>query len=423
MNWQSVLTPWNIGGGLFGLLLAAAVIVSLVLHHRQIAAALLNVGQRLFSPVGFFGLVIVVFLIISVLESGEFFNIGITHGAIFGLLGYALALGFDLVSVVCMQAGLNATRMKDERGARLNLVGVGICAAVSAFANAAGSLRGYHPVDLDHTPTWMRLSAPWLGIVFPALIVVLSMTTDHILDHTPTSGINVDAFRARERKRVEMLQVRVETERELLTLEAELSTLRRTREQTRGRVPREWVWMHWLRPAVPVSSGLTGEVLSTAIEQTVQQASLALEKRFEDRHASRNLLKTGTAEAHMLQEQENASDTHWPRGTRASVPRSPAASSLLHTSAHRKHAPSQEGQGAEAISRTQPWDPQKTAERIQVALHHLGPGATNSEIARACGCSRTTVARWKKRFATQEQQTALAERTPSPLPQITEMAE
>ena len=88
---------------------------------------------------------------------------------------------------------------------RLNLVGVSICAAVSAFANAAGSLQGYNPVNLDHTPTWMQFSAPWLGMVFPALIVVLSMTTDHILDHTPTSGIDVAVFRARERKRVEML--------------------------------------------------------------------------------------------------------------------------------------------------------------------------------------------------------------------------
>lgn len=142
MEWQSFLSPWNIGGGLFGLLLGIAALVGLVASRRHIGVAFAKASQRLFSPVGFFGLVIVVFLIISVLESGEFFNTDITHGAIFGLLGYALALGFDLVSVVCMQARLNATRMRDERGARLNLMGVGICAAVSAFANAAGSLQG-----------------------------------------------------------------------------------------------------------------------------------------------------------------------------------------------------------------------------------------------------------------------------------------
>jgi hypothetical protein len=44
--------------------------------------------------------VIVVFMMISVLESGSFFNENITRNAVFGLLGYILALGFDLVSVV-----------------------------------------------------------------------------------------------------------------------------------------------------------------------------------------------------------------------------------------------------------------------------------------------------------------------------------
>ena len=95
MDWQSFLSPWNIGGGIFGLLLGTAAIVSLVVNRRQIGAAFAKSAQRLFSPVGFFGLVIVVFMIISVLESGEFFNTDITHEAIFGLLGYALALGFD----------------------------------------------------------------------------------------------------------------------------------------------------------------------------------------------------------------------------------------------------------------------------------------------------------------------------------------
>ncbi len=69
MDWQSFLSPWNIGGGLFGLLLGVAALVALVANRSQIGAALVKAAQRLFSPVGFFGLVIVVFMIISVLES------------------------------------------------------------------------------------------------------------------------------------------------------------------------------------------------------------------------------------------------------------------------------------------------------------------------------------------------------------------
>jgi hypothetical protein len=120
MDIQAYLTPWNIGGGVAGLVLSVGTILSVVRNRRQIGAALVKMGTRLFSHIGFFSLVIVVFMVISVLESGDFFNRNITHDAVFGLLGYALALGFDLVSVVCMLARLNAERMRDERGSRLN---------------------------------------------------------------------------------------------------------------------------------------------------------------------------------------------------------------------------------------------------------------------------------------------------------------
>ena len=133
MNIQD-LTPWNIGGAVTGLVLSVATVIGLLRSHRQLGGILKSVSGHLFSQIGFFSLVIVVFLIISVLESGDFFNSNITHQAIFGLLGYALALGFDLVSIVCMLARLNAERMKDSRGSRLNLMGVIVCAPVSAFA-------------------------------------------------------------------------------------------------------------------------------------------------------------------------------------------------------------------------------------------------------------------------------------------------
>src|SRR5258708_2694969 len=153
--------PLLIGAAAAGLLFAGAVLFWLFRSRRVIGERLAQAGAALFSQIGFFTIVILVFMVISVLESGQFFNLNITHGALFGILGYALALGFDLVSVVCMLARLNAMRMRDESGARLNLIGVVICAAVSAFAHAAGSLQGYNPANLDHTPTSMSVVAPW----------------------------------------------------------------------------------------------------------------------------------------------------------------------------------------------------------------------------------------------------------------------
>src|SRR5260370_5779088 len=103
-------------GGGDGLVRSVGIVISLVTHGRQITAMVVGIGTRFFSEIGFFSLVIVVFMVISVLESGEFFNLNITHNVVFGFLGYALALGFDLVSVVCMPARLNAQRMRAERG-------------------------------------------------------------------------------------------------------------------------------------------------------------------------------------------------------------------------------------------------------------------------------------------------------------------
>ncbi len=413
MDWQTYLTPWTLGGGVCGFLLAVAGIVALAMSRRQISAALATTIRHLFTPVGFFGLVIMVFMIISVLESGEFVNTDITHGAIFGLLGYALALGFDLVSVVCMQARLNATRMRDERGARLNLVGVGICAAVSAFANAAGSLQGYHPADLNRTPGWMQVSAPWLGLVFPALIIVLSMTTDHILDHTPVRDVDVQAFRTREHKRVELLQVRLEVERELLTLDTELSTLRNARERAHGQIRREWIIWRWLRPVVPPPARTIDDARLNAIEQAVQTTHSVLEERSASLHGGLHDLHTWSNEVdHHLRTLHTQIDALPGQSTRLARAQSQRGRSEVntpapvhaHSTADGLHAPDQQSAGeldAETHTRT----PENASERILVTFQRLGTHATDTEVARASGYSRTTVARWRKRLVAQEAST------------------
>jgi hypothetical protein len=178
----------------------------------------------------------------------------------------------------CMQGRLNAVQMHNERGSHLNLVGVVVCALVSAFANVASSLQGYNPVNLDHTPPWIQTLAPWSGMIFPLLIVVLSMTMDHLLDHTSANGIDVATFRAQERRRVEFLQARLETEKELYALEKQLSDLRGQRAQTSGKATREWVFLRWLRPSVPapVASGPTVE---ESVERAMQAARATLDEQ------------------------------------------------------------------------------------------------------------------------------------------------
>lgn len=71
---QTVLSPGLVGGAVAGLVLSLAAMLSLILGRRQLGATLRSVGARLFSQVGFFSIVIVVFLVVSVLESGQIIN-------------------------------------------------------------------------------------------------------------------------------------------------------------------------------------------------------------------------------------------------------------------------------------------------------------------------------------------------------------
>lgn len=326
MDWQSFLSPWNIGGGLFGLLLGIATIVSLVANRRQIGAALVKAAQRLFSPVGFFGLVILIFMVISVLESGQFFN-NITHHAVFGLLGYA-----------------------------------------------------------------------------------------------------IDVFRARERKRVEMLQVRLNTERELLTLDTELSTLRRNREQASGKVRREWIFWRWLRPGVLAQSSIASDELKTEIDQAVQATRAALEEHLAELRTSMHTLSTWSTEVGMhlhtlqtqmsaLQEQERTPNAYQPQGARAGA--------RTRTELVRAHSlQSTRARDQQKSGRVlDTGDREHVRERVLATFHQLGIGATDTDVARASGYSRTTVARWRKRFVAQGQLPAADERAQPPLPQPSEITE
>lgn len=454
MNWSTWLSLFAFAGIAAGIICAGALILLVVLRRRTLGALLVRFGLRLFSPIGFFTIVILVFLIVSVLESGQFFDRTITHHAISGLLGYALALGFDLISVVCMQARLNAVRMRDDRGQRLNLIGVIICASVSAFANAAGSVQGYRPVDLAQTPEWMRLLAPWLSMVFPAMIVVLSLTLDHLLDHTPARGIDVATFREREQRRVEILQVRLDTTRALLALETELAALRHQRERVGDGVAREWFWMRWLRPRMatpPMSASVTQEVQQAihAAQRVLdahltecQTISSTLERQMQHLTALVQLIASSTedqgrasvdqamtrratvarrpghqpkSDQEPLDQRDRSQEKTTQDGPSLAHPHTPMAQVHLDQQGSMSHQETtdQVGQHGSSLDHARPplfeeepsldldsgnGDQHHLAHLIQAALVRT-PTGSDRLIAREVGCSKSTVARWRRRFA------------------------
>lgn len=282
---------------------------------------------------------------------------------------------------------------------------------------------------------WMSFLTPWLSMVFPTMIVILSMTLDHLMDHTPGQSIDVDTYRARERKRVQLLQVRLETERDLLALETQLSALRRAREQISGHVRREWVWMRWLRPVVAVAVPLTDE------GQAATQATLPAREPHDECQSSPSRNPDGRRVRPPLGDRRaDPPEMGQETATRPPIPSSEAPGAgapsetwdtdgPMHTSeaqdacalsetwdtrtSLRTHAPQpQPEQGAhrdqEPPAQEEPREgagstrrPGETAERVLHALERLGTGASDAQIAREVGFSRKTVARWRTRFQQQ----------------------
>lgn len=183
------------------------------------------VRDFLFSQVVFFYLVLLIFIVVSVTESGDFFNTAITHDVFGGVLGYAVATVFDLFSLVCMIARMNASRIADKRGMFLALVGVVICAGVSAFANVASAVQDYQVDQFSHIPPWMQQVSPYLGLVFPGMVIVVTLIADHIGDLNPQKADSVEKYRLKEQKKIELLRVRYDIEKQRFEVQKDIALL------------------------------------------------------------------------------------------------------------------------------------------------------------------------------------------------------
>lgn len=211
-------------------------------------AAKVDIKEIVLSQVGFFWLVLLIFMAVSVTESGDFFNKAITHGVFFGTLGYAVATVFDLLSLVCMIARTNASRIADKKGEWLALLGVVVCAGVSAFANVASAVQDYQASQFSGIPQWMQQASPYIGLMFPAMIVIVTLIADHIGDLNPQKSDNVVNYRAKEQKKIDLLQVRLDIEKQRAQVQKELAQLHKTvskREQkTVVQLLEEQAWKH-----------------------------------------------------------------------------------------------------------------------------------------------------------------------------------
>src|SRR6266567_2369710 len=273
MNVQQYLTPENVtlAAGVAGGVVALALIGLAIWKRRSISIA----WQSIFSQGGLFYIGMGLFMLASVVEAGPVLNEIAMHGTLWGYGGHMLVFAFDMISAVSLRARLNARRVFDTRGMKLQMWGICLPAAVSVSANLAGALQGFNANDFNHLFIFAWL-LPLIGAVFPSMIVVLSLAADHLIDTTAiNTKIDVEEFKRQEKKRIDILKVRLATEQELLEEEKKIATIRSERDQAQGKPTREWFFMRWLRPHITAPMA----TMQTKIEKAVHETRTNLEQQ------------------------------------------------------------------------------------------------------------------------------------------------
>src|SRR5579859_2296319 len=274
MNLQQYVTPATItlAAGIAGGVIALALIGLALWNRRTLAKGAASLWQSIFSQGALFYVGMGLFMIASVVEAGPVLNKIAMHDTLWGYGGHMLVFAFDMISAVSLRARLNARRVYDTRGMKLQMWGICLPAAVSVSANLAGAIQGFNPHDFNHLFLF-AWALPLIGAVFPSMIIVLSLAADHLIDTTAVNlKIDPEEFKTQEKKRVQILKVRLETEEELLKEESKIAAIRRERDQAQGRQPvREWFFLRWLRPhAIPPMATIRAD-----IERAVNDARTA----------------------------------------------------------------------------------------------------------------------------------------------------
>jgi len=282
MNLQPLLTPANftLAAGVAGGVFALALLGLLIAHRRSFTTGVSLLWRSIFSQGGLFYLGMALFMLASVVEAGPVLNQIVMHGALFGYGGQLLVFAFDMIAAVSLRARLNARRVFDTRGMKLQMWGIWLPALVSVAANLAGAIQHFNAADFNHLFIFAWL-LPLIGAVFPSMIVVLSLAADHLIDSTAiTTKIDVDEFRQQERKRIDILKVRLSTEQELLEEEQKIAVIRSARDQATDAPRREWVFLRWLRqettPPLTMITATVEQAVNEAREQIAQQTNAQL---------------------------------------------------------------------------------------------------------------------------------------------------
>ncbi len=242
--------------------------------------------KKLFTRSGFFWTVNIIFMAVSVIHAGVFFGItGNGHDVpgVAQYLGFAVSFFLDLVTIILMQALLEAKYRGEEQKARQLLLFIAICCATSTFANLAISLNDFNAAtDLPNAPEWIQFLAPYVLASFPLFVILMSIAAEMIVNVRPLDSLNAEEYEADEQKRVRLMQIRNDylqrqADEELRALQIRSQMAMNKRMRT-GRLPKSYRWP-WEK-AVDIDAVMAG--VSSHLKATYEPQIEALKQQVED---------------------------------------------------------------------------------------------------------------------------------------------
>jgi predicted nucleic acid-binding Zn-ribbon protein len=226
---------------------SGGVLFAIIKYMKRISQGMTQIKQKLFTRSGFFWTVNVVFMAVSVLHAGIFFGItGDGHATLPGMgqmLGFAVSFFLDLVTIILMQAMLEARYRGEELRVKQFLMFIIICCGTSTYANLAISLNDFEAAKmLPNAPQWIQVSSPWVLASFPLFVIMMSIAGELIVNVKPLESLDEADYEASEKKRVRVIQIRNTYLQQQANEQQRTLTIRAQMRAQRGHLPRSFRW-------------------------------------------------------------------------------------------------------------------------------------------------------------------------------------
>ncbi len=198
--------------GIIIIIFIAVTLIVVIKQRATITKTLGRLAAKVWTRAGFFWTVNLIFMAVSILHAGIFFGIagdGHNMPGIAQYLGFAVSFFLDLVTIILMQAMLEARYRGEEGRARQFLLFIAICCGTSTFANLAISLNDFDATTmLPHAPWAIQVASPYVLASFPLFVIMMSIAAEMIVNVRPLESLNEEEYEADEKKRLKMLEIR-----------------------------------------------------------------------------------------------------------------------------------------------------------------------------------------------------------------------